>query len=455
MPEGVPGAPGGLCPALAARDSYGYSLVRDDSLTSLDMGVHGLLVISRVRFGAGVLAVALLGSGLSTAPFAGTEATAGEPAPSLSKTAILSGTFDAASRRFDAVSVIAQEVEGDSKVGDTLAQYNIPAELSVSGDSYAVGVDPADVAAPAIGANGVVDLEVQLTSATDMWVTYASVRLVRDSSTGALAWIDPIESLPATQAAPARVARGRTVGVNRVSARIAKERVHLRPRDLVRMPAKFRKAYRTSAPGSSRLAAGGICETKYRGDGNRSTTIATSYPLGASKAWLEVSSTEGGKYGVAIGLGGKGSFKGAGTRYADGSWGFTWTKSSGMRSYRIEVNYHKYEKVGLCDGPPIRWQPHIETGGATYNTAGINRPTWNTYCANVAKGTWTRSRSDGKDYTYGAAVKFDNVLGIDLSGQKSYSKYHKLSYEIAGIPKKLCGNNDYPSMSGKVAERAR
>ncbi|GEB16557.1 hypothetical protein [Pimelobacter simplex] len=244
--------------------------------------------------------------------------------------------------------------------------------------------------------------------------------------------------------------------MRQVPGRVASERARVKAGHLVRVPARYRTAYRTAAPGSRRAAAAGICETKYRGDRNVPTTIATSYPVGASKSWLEVHSSEGGKYGVALNGGQGASFKASGTRFVEGSWSFKWNKKSSARSYRVEVNYHKYEKVGLCSGPPLRWSPHIETGGATENSEGVNRPDWNTYCANVTNGTWARERTDGKDYSYSAAVKFKDVIGIDLSGEKSYSRSHKLSYDIAGSnPKKLCGNNDYPAKAGKIVERKR
>lgn len=369
---------------------------------------------------------------------------------------VLTGTFGGAGE-LDSVAVIAQQVDDAAKIGDTLAEYEVPAELSVTGDDYAVGVRPDDVPRSAFDANGVVDLEVQLSSRRDMWVTYLSVRLVRDASTGTLTWIDPIESLPSNAAkVSARVANGRQVAIKSVPTRIAKERARVKARDLVRMPARYRETYRTTAPGSSRAAAAGICENKYLGDRNVSTTIATSYPVGATKSWLEARSSEGGKYGIGLSTGKGASFTASGTRFVEGAWSFSWTKQSVARSYRIQVNYHKFEKVGLCSGPPLRWTPHIETGGATENTAGVNRPSWNTYCANVARGTWARERSDGADYSYGAAVKFKDVIGVDLSGQKSYSRSHKLVYDIAGSnPKKLCGNNDYPAVAGKLVERKR
>ncbi|XBB69813.1 hypothetical protein ABFU82_11030 [Nocardioides sp. WV_118_6] len=269
-------------------------------------------------------------------PSVGSPANAGAVESRLSTLPVLTGTFGGAGE-LDSVAVIAQQVDDAAKIGDTLAEYEVPAELSVTGDDYAVGVRPDDVPRSAFDANGVVDLEVQLSSRRDMWVTYLSVRLVRDASTGTLTWIDPIESLPSNAAkVSARVANGRQVGIKSVPTRIAKERARVKARDLVRMPARYRETYRTTAPGSSRAAAAGICENKYLGDRNVSTTIATSYPVGATKSWLEVRSSEGGKHGIGLSTGKGASFTASGTRFVEGAWSFSWTKQSVARSYRIQ-----------------------------------------------------------------------------------------------------------------------
>lgn len=71
----------------------------------------------------------------------------------------------------------------------------------------------------------------------------------------------------------------------------------------------------------------------------------------------------------------------------------------------------------------------------------MERSTWNEFCAPVDKGVvWKRYQSNGNAYSYGAAVKFANVIGMDLSGKKQYSSHHTIDYSIKGSnPKKLCG----------------
>ncbi|QLQ09513.1 MAG: hypothetical protein HZY75_02845 [Nocardioidaceae bacterium] len=66
-----------------------------------------------------------------------------------------------------------------------------------------------------------------------------------------------------------------------------------------------------------------------------------------------------------------------------------------------------------------------------------------------------RNKTSGKKYEYGAAVKLKDTIGIDLGISRSYSTSQSLHYKIVGTNKKLCGNNDYPSVSGKVMEKRR
>lgn len=77
---------------------------------------------------------------------------------------------------------------------------------------------------------------------------------------------------------------------------------------------------------------------------------------------------------------------------------------------------------------------------------------------------WCRSRRTwaapgqglpgSKAYSYGAAVKFKSVIGIDLTIKREYTQSQSLLYKFTGKRKhKLCGNNDYPSMAGKLIDR--
>ena len=51
-------------------------------------------------------------------------------------------------------------------------------------------------------------------------------------------------------------------------------------------------------------------------------------------------------------------------------------------------------------------------------------------------------------------MRFKEFIGIDLSIKKNYNSAHILEYHFADGPQhKLCGNNDYPSLAGKIIDR--
>lgn len=211
-------------------------------------------------------------------------------------------------------------------------------------------------------------------------------------------------------------------------------------------------------------AAGGdpqdCLKETYLGDRNRSTTIGTSYPIGDTKSWMTHSEDRKSEstFGIAMGYAGddgKVNFKANGTKFTSSSWSGTWGESGNMRSYRIQVNYHHTVIGQGCHGSVHYWRPHIETGGASTNRDGLSRPGWNTYCAGQPRDyTFDRTDIDGNAYTYGAAVKFKDVIDIDLSIKREYKSSQALHYHFApGDRHKLCGNNDYPSMAGKLIDR--
>jgi hypothetical protein len=162
-------------------------------------------------------------------------------------------------------------------------------------------------------------------------------------------------------------------------------------------------------------------------------TIGTTYPIGGNTAaTMQVDSSKGATYGIAAsGSGAFGSWRGNGSRSVSGSWGFTWNGSSSSRAYRLQVKYYRYRYEYLdarCNN--YKWIPILETGG-TSSVTGIERPTF-THCAPVDKGEWYRSRSDGRSYQFGSAVKFADVIGLDLSVNRQYSKSQKLKYQVVG-----------------------
>jgi len=79
-----------------------------------------------------------------------------------------------------------------------------------------------------------------------------------------------------------------------------------------------------------------------------------------------------------------------------------------------------------------------------------------TACGSESSNRSQSNGSGGGAYSYGAAVKFAGVLGIDLSIKREWSSSNKLRYDIVGDRTKLCGNNDdWPSVAGKIMQKWR
>lgn len=344
------------------------------------------------------------------------------------------------------VAVLLKDQSQKLSIGDTVRRATLIPDVEQKDSNYTLRLEPAKIEPAYFSDGGVVEAEIRFTSEAGAWFTHRSARLV--SSGDGLAWVDPLEETVHSKVDLVDTRKGKAgVSLQAFAEDLPPSPQFLGSNNLVPMPKAMQPA------GRAVVAAGGCMNLQYVSDSNRSTTIATSYPLSGSTSWLKVSRSKGGKFGWAVtspsaGISAQGSY------FTEGGWAATWSPSSVARSYRIQVNYHKY-KVSCTD--THRWLPHIETGGATANTTNVTRPAWNTYCAPVGTGvTWERSNSSGHNYKYGQAVKFTSILGIDLSGEKSYNSTHTLYYKIGGTrAKRLCGNNDYPSMAGKIIERYR
>ena len=195
------------------------------------------------------------------------------------------------------------------------------------------------------------------------------------------------------------------------------------------------------------------CGDRKLGERTRSTTIGTTYPVGGDKASMSVSSSTGASYGTAYSMtnsdGVFGSFRASAGKFTRSSWGFDWDASAQSRSYRKGILYGKFLRSCArgCDECFRFWKPIGETGGTGSNT-GIDRPDWG-HCRHIDPGTWWRDNSGGNNYSYGGAVKFASVIGIDLSISREYNSSQKVWYK-ATHDRRMCGNDDYPAMAGKV-----
>lgn len=206
------------------------------------------------------------------------------------------------------IEAAAQVVEFSGTPKERIVSTPVEVQTNQSGRAYQVRLDPDSVDTALLTPDGVLDLELRISTVKGMWVTFASARMVKTEQ--GLTWADPIDS-----AAPDRSARAVLEGKAALAGTVTSPReamVTIPSNSLAPLPAIK----------SSGHTASGWCDYKYKGDSNRSTTIATSYPLGKSTSWLDVSYSRGGKFGLAF-KGDKGGFHASGTRSVDGGWGAT------------------------------------------------------------------------------------------------------------------------------------
>ena len=335
----------------------------------------------------------------------------------------------------------------------------VPVRTHRTEDRVRTYADPADMPKRFVREGGLVDFEVVARS-DDRRSTWITARLVRVGS--AFEWADPVTTSASVSGERARLTTpdGSTVAVPRIQSPGA-----ITSRDAqggcVSL-ARFSAPVQLSDIDASAGKASGPCRyphwvytKKYR---TRPTTIGTSYPVAKDRARMVVSSSQGAHYGIATSTeGAYAAFHATGGRFVQSGWGFTWAWSKKKRSYRKGIRYRLMKLK--CYGQPIgtmqwSWHPVGETGGTGTNRKGVHRPKRRRYCATVSRGVWRRNRSDGKYYSYGAAVKFASLIGIDLTIDRNYSHRQRLEYKLKRR-RRLCGNNAYPATAGKIIDRRR
>lgn len=411
------------------------------------------------RLGAS-LAVAVLATTLTGVAASGS--VAGEPSlPQLYS----GGSPDGAD--ITSVELYAVPPSDDTPVvGETYQLLPVDAQVVQTGSEVAIYADPDSIPTTMRYANGVVDFTAFLKDANGTsWTVSLSGRAVHTPSDAARAragsdlsetlWLDPGGS---SSFVSANRARDRYPIMTR--AALAEDDWNLAFDDeSVEVPVSQYVEADAPTPEAGGDPQDCLKET-FLGDRNRSTTIATSYPIGESTSWVTHNEDKASESTLGIAMGyagddGEVKFKANGTKFTSSSWAGEWDPSGNMRSYRIQVNYHHTVIGQGCHGSVYYWKPHIETGGASTNRDGLSRPDWNTYCAGQPRNyTFHRTDVSGNAYEYGAAVKFKSVIDIDLSIKREYKGSQALHYYFSsGVKHRLCGNNDYPSMAGKMIDR--
>lgn len=343
--------------------------------------------------------------------------------------------------------------------GESTTLHQLPqAAFTESGSNYSVQVDPAAIPAAFMGDRGLVTFEVLALGdgGTTTWSSTMSARAIRTSE-GEPVWVDALDSAHAAMTtANARLTQQGALPAMSVSDSLSTQ-VEMAP--LTRLTRQARR------PAASRAAVtAGNCDgpnprKTFKDEKTVWSTIGTTYPIGGDGAFMQVTSSEGASYGIAVsGTGSKGDWSGgtgaSASKAIEGGWRFKWAVSGANRSYKKQIEYRKYFYEYLdrrCNH--YHWEPIVETGGVD-SYKGLSRPDW-TKCVKVDVGEWIRDLSQHHAYEYGAAVKFRDAIGVDLSIKRQYSKSQFLQYNITGR-KRMCGNgDDWPAEAGKVMERFR
>lgn len=378
--------------------------------------------------------------------------------PPVIATGVVPSRFTAADLQVELLPAI----NGGMTRGTSLPTYFVPKSgIHLSSDHrLVVRLAPESVPRAFRWKDGVVNVVIHAGDSTGSWDTSLSAQSV---TTSAVKWADPQQARdvifryphPSVHATYSR-ATARISGSGSLTTTLAD------------LPApRFGQAIDT--PVAARVTANvvsprcpdggsGPHQSQFLSEKRAWATIGTSYPVGQDSAFMAVStsSSNGAKYGGALAYSGVKAFA-SGSAFASGDWGFTWNSSGNSRSYRKQVDYIRYREYNYLGGPGcdhVRWIADKETGGTATNTEGVTRPNW-TQCVPQSPGLWTRGTSTGYKYEYGAAVKLEEALGIDLSISRSYSSTQKLAYHIHKGNKRLCGNDSTPATAGKIMEKFR
>lgn len=98
------------------------------------------------------------------------------------------------------IEAAAQVVEFSGTPKERIVSTPVEVQTNQSGRAYQVRLDPDSVDTALLTPDGVLDLELRISTAKRMWVTFASARMVKTEQ--GLTWADPIDS-----AAPDRSTR--------------------------------------------------------------------------------------------------------------------------------------------------------------------------------------------------------------------------------------------------------
>jgi hypothetical protein len=229
-----------------------------------------------------------------------------------------------------------------------------PTSTTIDGKDWSASIDPSSIPAADVHENGVVDFTVYLMGSNGTWQANASARAVESPSSGEEAWVDPVESSSYVEHSTS----GRGQRAVRSPLALTTDELDEVEDDGV-IVARGTQVDPVVALSGCKVVATDDYTT-------RSTTIGTSYPVGNSEAYMDVDASQGAEYGVALSVTGEyGSFHASGSEFVQTGWGFTWNPNDRARSYRIGVQYRKWETYCWGRLQKVEWLPRAETGGQT------------------------------------------------------------------------------------------
>lgn len=181
--------------------------------------------------------------------------------------------------------------------------------------------------------------------------------------------------------------------------------------------------------------------------------VGGGYPYGSHSSWMTVGSSHSQTLGAAVSASGTfGSWSASGSSTLTDGVSFTWASSSAYRLYDVQVVYGAYQ-YRCTNGYIGGWQynPRYPSGG--YQTEGTGYPSWTGTCVPVSAGTWSRSITQGSNFSISGGVKAYGVIGIDLSDTSAYASDHALFYQLTASGH-ICGSDNVPSYANQIKTAA-
>lgn len=331
------------------------------------------------------------------------------------------------------------DIEKKLVVGDNVPTHRLPeAAVTANGSNFAIRLSPQGVPSNFIDDDGRVHLDVVILGSDRIGGTSATVSLLTGDQPGDARWIDPMSPLASgDRSAPSDLA-------------------DLDPQP---KPVSVAVALEKQRPATTVAAANCPTIRKLEKKSDRVVAIGHTFvPSGTqSKAWAFHGGSRSHTLGVAANYGG--SWKAEKSKTFESGDTFKWSANrSRTRSYRVETRYGKYYYQDLVKYPMEskcikrrKWTPMYNTGGR-FEKSYSSSPTWGSRanCRPYPSGEWTRTRTDGRNFSLAGGVAIKDLIGFDLSSKRAYSASSYIAYQIVGSGKKLCGNNDVPSRAGAI-----